>query len=205
MTDVGYDPEVFTRDGLARVRASLPADIDVSAAMIDAAALFYRDLQARVDAGTGRGTKADLKAMHNEVSRAVRAISKPRFEIIGLVGVCGGKGAIPRLRELGRELAWLEETLGSILRRMGQWTKSHPLHLLVAIGLLSAAYERAAGARATHSLHRDGEYVGEPLSPFGKLVVAFFAEIDPALPKRTIGSAIRKQLAEEQRYIHDAK
>ena len=61
--------------------------------------------------------------------------------------------------------------------------------------LLSKPFERATGRPVTHSAHKDGEYRGGARSPFGKFVLAFFAEIDPNVTPTAIGNVIRKQIA----------
>jgi hypothetical protein len=203
MTAEEYEPEFLTLEGLARIRATLPAHAELSAPVCDMAALIYLDGQAAVDNSTGRGIKADLRAMHREVLDCLNAVSRPRLEIVGLLGICGGAQAVPRFTELRKELAWLEETLSrTIDLHKRRHSKSHPWYLLCSLAILGSAYERATGKRATHSLHRDGQYLGEPLSPYGKFAVAVLAEIDPALPKRTIGSAIRNVFAEYRSEVH---
>lgn len=206
MVDNGFEPKVLSPEALDRIGASLPEDITISRSRLDQAAHTYLEAQARVDAGTGRGFKADLKAMHRELARAVQVVSKARWEIILRLDAWGGEGTIPRFFALRRELESFEKTLAhAVARPMPRMHKSHPWYLLFSIDLLISAYDRAGGVRATHSLHDNGEYVGEPLSRFGKFVVAFFAEIDPTLSKRTLGSAIRKQFAELRREARDTK
>jgi hypothetical protein len=203
MTAEVYEPDYLTLEGLERIRATLPGKADLSAPVCDIAAFIYLDGQAIVDGGIGRGVKADLRAMHRNVLDCLNAVSKTRMEIIALLGVCGGGRSIPRFTHLKAELAWLEGALSRTINlHKRRHSKSHPWYLLLSLTILAGAYERATGTRATNSLHRNGEYVGEPLSPYGKFAVAAFSEIDPSLPKRVIGSAIRRVFAEFRDDVH---
>ena len=158
---------MLTLEGLERIRATLPSDAELSAPVCDMAALIYLDGQATVTSGTGRGVRADLRGMHREVLDCLNAVLKPRLEILALVGICGGARAVPRFIEFRTELTWLEETLARAIELpKRRHSKSHPWYLLCSLAILGSAYERATGKRATHSLHRDGQYLGEPLSPY---------------------------------------
>lgn len=200
MSSEEYEPEYLSSESLRRILAALPAGANGSGPMCDLAALVYLNGKETVEKGTGRGVKADMRAMHREVLRANQALDPTRMEIIGFVGVFGGAGAIPRFNALKEELVWLEALLSKVLNwPMRRMAKSHPYYLPFSIALLTSVFERGTRTLATHSLHRDGQYVGEPLSPFGRFVVAFFAEVDPDLKPRTIGSAIRAAFATFER------
>lgn len=191
MTAADYEPECISPDGLRRILAHLPAGAQAGP-MCDLTAHVYLNGKATLVRGTGRGFRADLSALHRDVLKAKLALDPVRIDLLPMIRLFGGQNALPRFSALVKEIVWFEETLAVVdsipMRRM---PKSHPYFLTLAIGLLIPAFERATKRRATHSLHRDGQYMGEPLSPFGKFVVAFFAEVDPGLERRTIGSAIR--------------
>ena len=198
MTEEPDDPSFLTREALARIRASLPPGSDLSDPVCEIAAFAYVQGKAQMEAGTGRGLKADLIALEQQVHMAKTAIENTRFEILTIIGLFS-EGGIPRFTALTKEFVWLEETLAFALTRLrGRYAKSHPWYLILAISILVKAFERATGKRATNSLHRDGIYAGEPLSPFGKFIIALLSEIDPQLQKRTIGSAIRKVFADNR-------
>jgi hypothetical protein len=64
----------------------------------------------------------------------------------------------------------------------------------VTLGLLEMCFRKATGKRATHTSHKNGEYVGQPLSHFGQFCVAFFAEVDPKLTPRAVSNGLEKRL-----------
>lgn len=186
-----------------RIQAAMPAGSRISPAMCECAAILYWDEQRRLAASSGRGVKADLKALERTISSARTALEHSRLQAMSLVAVVelvrGGEArTLPRIKSLTAELAWLENALIQARGAMRRPLRGpHSQFLLLAIGILMPAFERATGRPATHSAHRDGEYMAEPLSPFGRLVVAFFQEVDPQIPARTLASAIRKHLADD--------
>lgn len=183
-----------------RIRGSLPDGIKLSKAPIELAASFYLTLKKKDEANTGRGMKADLRAIASKLKAATDALDNMSFANIALVGMTSdaasdGQRAILRIAALKDEVRWMHNAIqNSVSMIKRPYIQRIPHRMDITIQLLAAPFQRATCLTITNSMHKDGEYLGRPLSPFGKFVIAFFAEVDPKISATRIGNCIRKNM-----------
>jgi hypothetical protein len=104
MTATEYEPEVLSTEGLRRILAHLPRGAQAGP-VCDLTAHAYLSGKAAVASGTGRGFRADLRALHREVLKAKIALDPVRIDLLPMIGLFGGERAIPRFSALAKEVA----------------------------------------------------------------------------------------------------
>ena len=111
--------DLISPDRLARIRAALPAGAKFRAPPLEVTAGAYLAFAAREKAGTGRGMKADLRALHRSVSASADALGNLTPSVMGLIGIAWQINGpdledtqpIKRLQHLAGELRWLEQAI----------------------------------------------------------------------------------------------
>ena len=190
-------------EAIERIISAIDSAKPISGSLCDAAAFLYHSEQNAWARSTGRGTKADLRKLKASIAAAADQLEGARLQVSLLVGVnwslrhqsSAGPSGIHRIQDLASELRWLASAIADTEKYFHRPLPDLDFGMMMALTFLVSAFEIATGKRATHSAHRDGEYIGRPLSQFGRLVVAFFQEVDPALSETQISSAIRKHLS----------
>jgi hypothetical protein len=176
--------------------------------MLELAAAAYRTFSERRSRGSGRGSRADLKALSRAIQTALEtlgAITPYTAALLGVGSLLGGHNfSVGGLGKLERELSALQRSIVSALDLPPAPNRT-PVELTITLGLLAAAYKRATGHPVTHTANRDGEHIGRPLSPFGRFAIAFFAEVDPSLAANKIANAIRRELPNLKRDLPTAQ
>jgi hypothetical protein len=90
------------------------------------------------------------------------------------------------------EMRWLVGAIDLAVEAMPpRVVNDQPLILQLSLRILRSAFERGTGKRATLTTHKNGEYLGRPISPFGEFVVAFFGEVDPQLTPTRLATSLR--------------
>jgi len=197
----------LSADAIHRIVSAVDLGKPVSTSLLQVAAQAYRTEQDASARSTGRGTKADLRRLKAKIVAAADELARTRLQVSLMVGInwsirnpgASGPSGIRRIRELTSELRWFADAIADAEQSLRGPTADLDIGMMLALTLLVEAYEKAAARPPTHSTHRDGEYLGVPLSPFGRLVVAFFRETDSTLTETQVSSAIRKHLSAHRR------
>jgi len=183
-----------------RIVTSIDTPKPIKATWCEMAAIGYRTELDALMRSTGRGTRADLRKLKATMSSAADLLAGTRLQVSLTVGVHAslrnpqGVSGIRRVRQLTTELRWFAGAIADAEQALRRPVADFDVGMTIALTLLADAFEAATGKPPTHSTHKDGEYVGRPLSLFGQLVVAFFREVHPALTETQISTAIRKHL-----------
>jgi hypothetical protein len=199
------DDAALSDEAVARIAAVMGDQY--SSPLIEMIAQAYLELKRRAESSAGRGLKLDLRRLAKTVRGTAQALNNVDVHVPVAIAVAG---QLPPHRDSDPETEpdrWIRDIrpLASKLERLAD-AIDHALAVLpgrmqqidvpmeVTIGLLETCFQRNTGKRATHSSQKDGEYVGEPLSDFGRFCVAFFAEVDPRVTRRTVANSLEKRL-----------
>ncbi len=193
---------ILSDPALQRIAAAMPKGAHINPTVFEVYAGGYLELKRREGLLHERGLKADLTALHRKLVGLAEELQNLPIQKLGILGVSlevvatrGRNSGIKRVELLADELRELAGAVQWFLARASQPLSRGGISITIALAGLGTAYWRATGKKPTHSSHRDGEHMARPLSPFGKLVVAFFREVDPSLTERALTTAVRAYVA----------
>lgn len=186
-------------DALERILSAVSGRHEINVATIQLAAGIYDDLRRRSANSTRRGLKADLRLVRNRCRALAEALENLPLSVdlallivrgLGLVGESGG----PQLKhkDLAKQLQQLAQSIDTLLASVSGRLPKLGMTMRLTLILLEVGYFHGTGRPATHTSNKDGEHVGEPLSEFGRYVVAFFREVDPGVPLTALNTELRK-------------
>lgn len=186
-------------EAIKRILSAARGQHDINIATIELAAGVYVDLKKRSANSTGRGLKADLRLVRNRCRAAAEALDNLPLSVdLTLLIVRGlnldGEGGAPQLKhkDLAMQLRQLAKSIDTLLVSVSGRLPRLDMTMRLTLILLEVGYFHGTGRPATHTSNKDGEHVGEPLSEFGRYVVAFFREVDPAMTLTSLNTELRK-------------
>lgn len=155
-------------------------------------ALSYRS-QKNDTGETNRAAKRQRqRKAARTVSKALGAVDQLQAGDIVPFVMAGGDDAYKKLRALNRLLEhWAPVMQEVAARRLPRGREERDL-LTSTCGWLKFIYEEQTGEPATHNTMTLGIDIGQPVSPFGRFVTAFFEHVDPSVTASMLVEPLRQ-------------
>jgi hypothetical protein len=198
--DQDDDPDMLDAAALSRIMACLGPEQPRITNVLQMAAIGYRVENRKVATSLDRGTKLELKRLAAQMNAAATALDNATLQTLVFASVHDAyirgrySGLLQIQKSVRADLRVLQAAFDAADTPRPKSIPNLDVPMGLALPLLALAYEYAASKAPTHSATRDGEYVGRPLSKFGRFVVAFFAEVDASRSERSLATSIRKYI-----------